>query len=91
MDHVKLTPKRYYNNNYIYAILLYLIGIIWWSPILTVNGEMIIERNLNSADRIITETEAEESFFHSSAFYDPDKSGYQLCKDLKQGLSLIHI
>ena len=83
MDHLKLTPKRY--NNYIYAMHLYLIGITWWFSILTVNGEIIIERNLNSPDRIITETEAGGSFFHSSAFYDPDKSGYQLCKDLKQG------
>lgn len=67
-------------------MLLITIVITCWSPIVPVSGEIIIERNVISPDRIRTETEKEESLFYSTSFYkEKDKSGYRKCKDLRQG------
>ena len=42
-------------------------------------SELIIERNINSADRVLVENDTEKSLLYSAAFKNVDSLGYRSC------------
>ena len=69
--------KRQQYTNFYKCLAMTLLSLICQPS--EARSELIIERNINSADRVLVENDTEKSLLYSSAFKNVDSSGYRSC------------